>query len=128
MLWELGQVQGSPSGTVPLHLALALAAGMHGGGSWVKCRGVPVGWLPLHLALALAAGLHEALLRWLGLSVGWSQVRPSPALRPGSRGRALLWPTILCTLQKLIQLILPKAEHNCIIYGSLLTWLVLLAL
>ena len=31
-------------------------------------------------------------LRWLGLSVGWSQVRPSPALRPGSRGRALLWP------------------------------------
>ena len=32
-LWELGQVQGSPTGTVPLHLALALAAGMHGGGS-----------------------------------------------------------------------------------------------
>lgn len=87
LLWELGQVQGSLSGAVPLHLALALAAGAapsEGEPQWDCCpctwpisrgsdtgrwelgqvQGSPYGASPLHLALARAAGLHEAMLRW----------------------------------------------------------------
>ena len=52
--------------------------------------------------------------------------KPCTSSRLSRQG--LIVATIWCTLQKLIQLILPQAEHNCIIYGSLLTWLVLLAL
>ena len=67
---------------------------------------------PLHLALALAAGPHEALLRWLEMGAGGSQGRLDPGPEPGSRSGASSRPAKLCLLQKLIQLILPKAEHN----------------
>ena len=102
--WELGQVKGSTGGCAP-----ALGPSSRSEEGLLQEPGQvpwPCTWLWL---------LHWGCVkpRCGGLGLGReSRERQSPTLGPGYRGEASLWPTKSCLLQKLLQLILQKAEHN----------------